>query len=50
MIEATTDTDTKSAIAAAHEARGAAVRDMFAVLRNLFKGSEPKSASAALAH
>ena len=48
MIESTTDARTQDAFAAAHEARGAAVREMFVAIRNMFKGSSPKTAPAAL--
>lgn len=49
MIEATTSPETRNTMEAAHEARGAAVREFAIAVRSLFKRPESKPAPAALA-
>lgn len=49
MIEATASAQTRAAIAAAHDARGQALRDLLRMVRNLYKRPVLKSNAPALA-
>ncbi len=50
MIEATTSAQSRTAIEAAHAARGAALRDLITAIRTLFSKGSANPAPAALAH